>query len=190
MAEVSQVGLALVGKLFTNSVFNIEAMKSVLRSSWKPLKGMVVREIDKNLFVFQFFCPMDRAKVIDQSPWSFDNHLLLLKEISGLEQPKDLDFNTVDFSIKVYNVPFVKRSKALAQAIGNKVGQFLDFDDSDISGWSKYMRIRVRLRVDKPLPRGSTMKLGGERIWVDFRLERLPGFCYACGCLGHVLREC
>lgn len=44
-----QVGLALVGKLFTNSSFNIEAMKSVLRASWKPLKGMVVREIDKNL---------------------------------------------------------------------------------------------------------------------------------------------
>ncbi|KAL2899870.1 SkfA peptide export ATP-binding protein SkfE [Bienertia sinuspersici] len=92
-----QVGLALVGKLFTNISFNIEAMKSILRASWKPIKGMAVREIDKNL---------------------------------------------------------------------------------------------VRMKVDKPLPRGSMMKLGGERIWVDIRIERLPGFCYSYGCLGHVLREC
>ncbi|KAL2924172.1 hypothetical protein RDABS01_028795 [Bienertia sinuspersici] len=167
-----------------------EAMKSVLRASWKPLKGMAVREIDKNLFVFQFFCPTDKSKVIDQSPWSFDNHLLLFKEIPGREQPKDLIFNTVDFWVKIYNVPFMKRSRALANIIGNKIGQFLDYDESDISGWTKYMRIRVRMNVNKPLPRGSTMKLSGERLWVDIRIERLPGFCYSCGCLGHVLCEC
>ncbi|KAL2932148.1 Branchpoint-bridging protein [Bienertia sinuspersici] len=52
------------------------------------------------------------------------------------------------------------------------------------------MRVRVLFKVDKPLPRGTVMKIGGERIWVDIKIERLPGFCYAIGCLGHVLREC
>ncbi|KAL2899276.1 ATP-dependent RNA helicase glh-1 [Bienertia sinuspersici] len=93
-----------------------------------------------------------RDRVIDQSPWSFDNHLLLLRELSA--------------------------------------GPAFDYDESDISGWAKYMRVRVRLRVDKPLPRGTVMKIGGERILVDIKVERLPRFCYACGCLGHVLREC
>ncbi|KAL2925745.1 Copper homeostasis protein cutC-like protein, partial [Bienertia sinuspersici] len=185
-----QVELALVGKLFTNSSFNIEAMKSVLRSSWKPIKGLAVREIDHNLFIFQFFYASDRARVIDQSPWSFDNHLLLLREISGIEQPRNFSFDTVDFWIRIYNVPFVKRSRALASLVGNKLGQFLDYDESNISGWSKYMRARVRFNVYKPLPRGTVMKVGGERIWVDIKIERLPGFCYCCGCLGYVLREC
>ncbi|KAL2921041.1 hypothetical protein RDABS01_012532 [Bienertia sinuspersici] len=52
------------------------------------------------------------------------------------------------------------------------------------------MRVRVRFTVDKPLPRGTVMKVGGERFWVDIKIERLPGFCYCCGCLWHVLREC
>ncbi|KAL2901046.1 Gag-Pro-Pol polyprotein [Bienertia sinuspersici] len=86
--------------------------------------------------------------------------------------------------------PFAKRSRLLAKVIGDKLGQFLDFDELDISGWAKYMRIRVRMKVDKPLPRGTAMKLGRARLWVDMRIERVPGFCYACGCLGHVLREC
>ncbi|KAL2895967.1 Gag-Pro-Pol polyprotein [Bienertia sinuspersici] len=46
------------------------------------------------------------------------------------------------------------------------------------------------MKVDKPLSRGTAMKIGGGRIWVDFRYERLPGFCYVCGCLGHSHREC
>ncbi|KAL2930824.1 Guanine nucleotide-binding protein subunit beta, partial [Bienertia sinuspersici] len=157
-----QIGLALIGKLFTITSFNIEAMKNVLRASWKPIKGMVVREIDRNRFVFQFFCQSDRERVMQQSPWAFDNHLLLLKEISGHEQPRDFVFDSVDFW----------------------------FNDSDVSGWAKFMRVRVRMDVHKPLPRGSTMKLGGERIWVDFRYERLSGFCFVCGCLRHGVREC
>lgn len=35
--------------------------------------------------------------------------------------------------MKIYNVPFMKRSRALANIIGNKLGNFLDFDESDIS---------------------------------------------------------
>ncbi|KAL2897067.1 Collagen alpha-1(I) chain [Bienertia sinuspersici] len=34
------------------------------------------------------------------------------------------------------------------------------------------------------------MKIEGEKIWVDFRVERLPRFCYVCGCLGHNMQEC
>ncbi|KAL2944391.1 Synaptojanin-2 [Bienertia sinuspersici] len=151
-----QGNLALVGKLFTQNASNVEAMKSVLRASWKPTKGMAVREIDKNL-----------EKVIEQGQWAFNNHLLLLKEISGKEQPRDLIFECAYFWVKVYNVPFVKRTRTLAIAIGNKQGKYLDFDEADILGWSS-----------------------GEKIWVDFRIERLPGFCYVCGCLGHSMKEC
>ncbi|KAL2905283.1 hypothetical protein RDABS01_003993 [Bienertia sinuspersici] len=166
-----QVSLALVGKLFTQNSFNIEALKFVLRTSWKPTKE-------------------DREKVIEQGPWAFDNHLLLLREISGREQPRDLVFDAVDFWVKVYNVPFVKRTRYLATTIGSKLGKLLDFDETDISTWAKYMRIRVRLNVNKPLPRGSTMKIGGEKIWVEFRMERLSGLRYVCGCLGHNMKEC
>ncbi|KAL2897066.1 DNA-directed RNA polymerase II subunit RPB2 [Bienertia sinuspersici] len=106
------MGLALVGKLLTNSSFNIDAMKSVLKDPWKPLKG----------------------------PWAFDTHLLLLREIPGKEQPKDLVFFTSNFWIKVYNVLFVRGTKSLVEIVGNKLGKFLEFDESDLSGWLQNMR--------------------------------------------------
>ncbi|KAL2893934.1 28S ribosomal protein S24 mitochondrial [Bienertia sinuspersici] len=147
----TQVGLVFLGKLFTQNSFNIEAMMSALKAS---------------------------EMVIDQGPWGFDNHLLLLREISCREQ------------LRTFDTMACSRTRLLAEAIGRKLGKFLDFDESDLSGWSKCMRIRVVMDVNKPIPRGSTMKLEGENIWVDFMIERLPEFCYACGCLGHNMREC
>lgn len=54
------------------------------------------------------------------------------------------------------------------------------------------MRIRVRIDVSNPLPRGFMLKapeIEGD-YWITIRYERLPEFCFNCGCIGHVIKEC
>ena len=47
------------------------------------------------------------------------------------------------------------------------------------------------MQIDKPLHRRGYIKNDeGERIWVDFRYERLPTFCFRCGILGHDEKHC
>ncbi|GAB2214963.1 hypothetical protein Drorol1_Dr00019332 [Drosera rotundifolia] len=56
----------------------------------------------------------------------------------------------------------------------------------------RYLRIRVELDVTKPLRRGAVLKFGDKGIedWFPFQYERLPNFCYICGRLEHVERDC
>lgn len=56
----------------------------------------------------------------------------------------------------------------------------------------KFMRARVQTKITKPLHRGVKAQLGdnGDIFWTDLLYERLHGFCYGCGKLGHLLREC
>ena len=38
--------------------------------------------------------------------------------------------------MRIYKLPSEKRNRATGECFANKVGMFLDYDDSDISGWT------------------------------------------------------
>ena len=71
--------------------------------------------------------------------------------------------------------------------IGNSIGKFLEANRrSWQSDQAKYMRVRAKLPLNKPLHRkGYLMNGEGEKLWVTFKYESLPTVCYICGRLGH-----
>ncbi|KMS96471.1 hypothetical protein BVRB_9g224640 [Beta vulgaris subsp. vulgaris] len=61
----------------------------------------------------------------------------------------------------------------------------------DDIGWDKSARLRILLDVTKPLKRVQriAVKSGGS-VLVELKYERLPTFCYMCGVIGHIERDC
>lgn len=63
-------------------------------------------------------------------------------------------------------------------------------EDLESEGGS-YIQVRVTLDVFQILCQGRIIKLDeGEKIWVNFRYERLLNIYYWCGCLNHGDKEC
>ena len=58
--KAKQVALCLLGKLNTTNYFNPGAMKMELKDIWKPSHAVVIKDLEKNLFVFQFFAQSDK----------------------------------------------------------------------------------------------------------------------------------
>lgn len=44
---------------------------------------------------------------------------------------------------------------------------------------------KCRLGITKSLHRGTAIKVKGYKIWLDFRYERLPNFCFKCVIIKH-----
>ncbi|KAJ8442950.1 hypothetical protein Cgig2_019523 [Carnegiea gigantea] len=132
-------------------------MKAVLKNIWKAAR-------DLNLFSFQLFPSTDKEFVLNKGSWAFDSHLLLLKEITGVEQPTNINFDKMRFWVNAYSAPLLKQTTDFARVLSSQLGTFQACDESNLYGGAN--------NTGKPL-------------WIKLRHVKLSDFCYGCGCLGH-----
>jgi interleukin-1 receptor-associated kinase 1 len=180
----------LVGKIWTENPYNVRAFKSTIIQAWRLKNSVEVQELQKNLFLFRFSTKKDLEAVLRNGPWSFDRNLLILHRVSGEEQPSDLHMHNVSFWVRVYDLPLKLRSEAMAKKVGNIMGVFEEIDPKDSHRTGRFLRFKVSLDLRKPLKKGTKIKYQEKNMWVDFKYERLPNFCFACGRIGHQMKEC
>lgn len=102
-------------------------------------------------------------------PWWFDKKLLCLKEITGIEKPSNMKPHTAPFWVCAYNLPLAQRTMEAATALGNKLGTFMEWDNTEEGRWGSFLRVRTQIDLTKPLYRGSLTVMGeGEPSRVFF----------------------
>lgn len=52
------------------------------------------------------------------------------------------------------------------------------------------MKLLEVVNLEKPLFRGTYIKCNNRSVWLEFRYEQLATFCYYCGKIGHLERNC
>lgn len=77
---VSRGNHYLVIKLCTRHPFNNEAFKTTLRKIWRPAKQVHFHELGSVLILTEFEDCLDKKRVIQDNPWSFERNLILLQE--------------------------------------------------------------------------------------------------------------
>nr|CCA66039.1 hypothetical protein [Beta vulgaris subsp. vulgaris] len=186
----AKTSLMLVGKVLSTRAVNLDALKRVMTQIWSLNSNMVVRAIDSNSFIFQFFHWKDKAKILDGRPWLFDQKLLVIDEILGDTQPSDVVLETSPFWVRIYNLPFNCRSDTEVRAIAGGLGPVLEVDIDDF-GLERFCRVKVELNIFKPLRRRQRIRRkDGAVASIDYKYERLPHFCFRCGVLGHGDKDC
>ncbi|KAF5449950.1 hypothetical protein F2P56_030343 [Juglans regia] len=119
-------------------------------------------------------------------PWSFDYHLFALKLFDEDAPPQKLKFMQERFWIQFHNLPLSCMNEDRGRQLGNTIGVVEEVDvKEDGSGWGRYLRVMIVIDLQKPLARGRTINVRGEKLWIPVRYEKLPRFCFSCGCLIH-----
>lgn len=92
-----------------------------MASIWRPNKGVCIKDLGAGTYVFQFFHPIDMNRVLDNGPWTFNNHLFLLKHLKEAENPTKVDLFETSLWVQVHDVPASFRSERVLVQIGNYI---------------------------------------------------------------------
>ncbi|CAN1776997.1 Uncharacterized protein At4g02000 [Linum perenne] len=176
----------------TSKNINFKAMQHRLATIWRPGKGVTIEELGDRLILFRFYHERDLRWVIERGPWSFDNALLVMRELKPGDLPTTVTLTSTEFWIQVHDVPAAFCTERVGKILGDYVGEYLAFDEKHrYTADTPYMRIRVRFDVTAPLVKGRKVRRpGGNWLMSKFRYERLPVFCYVCGRIGHIEHHC
>lgn len=183
---------SLVGRLLVDILIDFNAMQNTLDGLWKPGKGLYVKELGPNLYLFQFCHELDIKRVIEGSPWTFNRALLVFERLQVGINPKDIQLNHIDIWVQIHDLQAGFRSERVIKDIGNYIGGFVMNDMNNFSGaWRDFYRVRARININEPLKRKMKLKKkGGEWVWVNFKYEHAPTFCFICGIIGHSEHFC
>ncbi|KAL8485033.1 hypothetical protein ACS0TY_027364 [Phlomoides rotata] len=177
----------LIGKVLSNKPFNAFGLLEAMN----PPRGFTTREIEKNLFSFQFRSESNMQSVLSREPWMFDKNVLLLKELWGGEQPSVVSFQITTFWVRLYDLPTTARTTKVVHQIGGIIGETVEIYQASMEEVARSIRVKVKINFQKPLKRGIQLEIRDKKpVWVEFKYERLPSFRYVYGMLGHMRREC
>ncbi|XP_058759140.1 uncharacterized protein At4g02000-like [Vicia villosa] len=190
--SVENLKLCLIGRFLSDRPIHLKSMKARMADIWRPVHQVTIKEAMEGRFLFQFNHRLDMEAVQKGGPWTYDSHLLILNQVQLRVQIENIPLYHVDFWVQVHNLPVGFMLEKIGVTMANFIGTYVEYDKNNNSAfWRQYMRIRVKIDVQKPLKKLTRVKnKGGEWCNVIFKYEKLSLFCFVCGVLGHSEHRC
>ncbi|XP_042939330.1 uncharacterized protein LOC122274350 [Carya illinoinensis] len=111
----------LLAMVFNDRYANSEAFKSTMSKVWNIEGWLSFRDLGSNKFLLEFELNSDKETVLQGRPWSFDRHLISLKEFEGVLTPNEVQFNTELFWVQIHNLPFAGMNEMVGRRIGETI---------------------------------------------------------------------
>ncbi|KAL3652866.1 hypothetical protein CASFOL_002547 [Castilleja foliolosa] len=181
----------IIAKIISSKPCNMNAFKTAMIKAWKPDRKTTKNLLHDNTMAFVFEEEEDMEKVLNNS-WTFRDHQLVLTRWLPEQSLTEVNLDKATFWIHTIGVPVSYTNLRTAQIIGDEVGRFIKSDLSSVAQkWKRSIRIQVEIDILKPLKNFLVFSCPSRpRLMIEIRYERLVGFCYSCGLLGHKLANC
>ena len=178
-------------KFLTPRYLVMEAVVRTFKQLWRTTNGFKIRNMGNHVVLFIFDNMSEEERIIENQPWNFDKHLVVMEKFEESSKLNELTFDKAWFWVQVHDIPVHFMSKQVAENICDIVGEVHRLPESTEDDGGKFIRVRVRLDINLSLCRGRVITVeNGKKSWVRFQYERLPNICYWCGSLNHNDRDC
>lgn len=184
-----------VAKVLSDRPIRAEVIEATLGKIWCPSKGVECRDLGENHFLITLLQVSGKRRALDDGPWMVGRNLVVVVDFDGAKTIDEVVFSSIHIWVRITKMPLGLMTRAAGEVIGELIGKVVEVDaEEDGSAVGKFMRIKIRLDITKPLMRGVTIDVGDgddvKPLWCPLCYEFLPDFCYTCGIIGHTDRVC
>ncbi|XP_039169467.1 uncharacterized protein LOC120293787 [Eucalyptus grandis] len=123
--KLQECRFSLVGQLYNNPNVNFQALTTAMKKVWKN-ENVKVKLLENGKISFAFRNEGDKNRVLEGGPWSFSNHLLLLKAWEPDTPLHYYEFKTCAFWVRIYGLPLEWNSESMIKKIASSMGRVLE----------------------------------------------------------------
>jgi hypothetical protein len=160
------------------------------------MRGVTCKDLGENMFLFTFNQAVGKRRALEDGPWMFGKDLVVMADFDESKSLEELEFIYIPIWVRISKLPFGIMNKVVGEAIGGEMGEFMEMEkEEDGSAVGRFLRIKIRMDIRKPLMRGVMVQVEGKQgeprpLWCPVVYEYLPDFCYTCGLIGHIDKTC
>ena len=157
--EMATPEFIIAAKFFIRRALNMEAIALTFQPLWRSKNGFKVKNMGNHIVLFIFDNKLEVEIILENEPWSFDKHLMVLQRYDKDTLVEELQFNQTSFWIQVHDIPIRFMNQKVAAGIYSQVGTIIKKSETEGEGGS-FIRVRVRVDITIPLSRGRMVSLG------------------------------
>jgi hypothetical protein len=88
-------------------------------------------------------------------------------------------------------MPLACMGREMGVKLGSNAGTVEEVVTNDEGiGWGEYLRVRIRINIQKLLVRGKMINVRNKAVLIPFKYEKIPKFCYQCEVIRHEDQRC
>lgn len=126
--------LCVIARFLSEGHVYFPAMQQTMAALWKPGMDVYMKELEIDLFLFQFYHEVDVKRVIEGCPWSFNRRALIMSRLKEGEIPQSVGLNTMNLWVQVYDLKIGFMTERILIEVGNYVGKFVTSCPSNFTG--------------------------------------------------------
>ncbi|GAA0175440.1 hypothetical protein LIER_41917 [Lithospermum erythrorhizon] len=101
----------------------------------------------------------------------------------------DIEFNTLPCWVQIWNLPLGYVDVDIGRAVGAHIGVEVNSRSIEQER-GRYLQVKVRLNIHKPLKRGGVIPMRNSKVQVVYRYEKICNVCLYREYLGHEYYSC